>query len=195
MTVGPPASATGRVKRADAQRNEAALLAAASAVFVRSGIEAPIREIASAAGVGIATIYRHFASRAELVVAVYRHQVEELADAAPALLAAEPSPMRGLARWVDLFVGFLVTKHGLAAALRSDDPNLEALHAYFEDRVVPACALLLESAVRAGEARADLAAYELMHGIGNLCIRRGDDPGYDPHRLVAVLLQGLRAPG
>ena len=149
--MGSSVDTPARARRADARRNEAALLAAASAVFVRSGIEAPIREIASAAGVGIATIYRHFPSRAELVVAVYRHQVQELADAAPALLAAETSPIRGLTRWVDLFIDFLVTKHGLAAALRSGDPEFEALHTYFTERRAPACQLLLEAAERAGQ--------------------------------------------
>ena len=194
MTTDSSTDAPGRVKRADARRNEAALLAAAGAVFVRSGVEAPIREIAGAAGVGVATIYRHFPSRAELIVAVYRHQVEKLAATAPELLAAEASAMVALTRWVDLFIDFLVTKHGLAAALRSGDPGFEALHAHFEERVVPACGLLLEAAERGGEARAGLAAYEFMHGIGNLCIGGGDDPGYDPRRLVAVLLQGLRVP-
>src|SRR5215472_8043920 len=69
--AGQPA----RQKRADAQRNEQALLAAAAAVFVTSGVEAPVRDIAAAAGVGMGTIYRHFPTRADLVIAVYRHQV------------------------------------------------------------------------------------------------------------------------
>ena len=68
-------------KRADARRNEQALLAAAAAVFVASGVEAPVRDIAAAAGVGMGTIYRHFPTRADLVIAVYRHQVEACAEA------------------------------------------------------------------------------------------------------------------
>ena len=65
-----------RAKRADAQRNEKTLLDAAAAIFVASGVEAPIRHIAAKAGVGTATIYRHFPTRADLIIAVYRHKVE-----------------------------------------------------------------------------------------------------------------------
>jgi hypothetical protein len=75
-TIDEGAEQPPRQKRADAQRNEQRLLAAAAAVFVTSGVEAPVRDIAAAAGVGMGTIYRHFPTRADLVVAVYRHQVE-----------------------------------------------------------------------------------------------------------------------
>ena len=186
-----PASAR---KRADARRNEQALLEAAAAVFVTSGVDAPVRTIAAKAGVGMGTIYRHFPTRADLIVAVYRHQVEACAEAGPALLASSASPYRALAEWIGLFVDFLVTKHGLATALQSDDPSFEALHAYFIDRLVPVCTQILEAAIDAGEIRPDVGAYELMRGIGNLCIRRDNDPRYDPRRLVDLLLQGLRPP-
>jgi AcrR family transcriptional regulator len=181
-----------RGKRADAVRNQQALLAGAAAVFVTSGVDAPIREIAARAGVGIGTIYRHFPTRADLVVAVYRHQVEACAEAGPALLADAGSPFAALREWVDLFVDFLVTKHGLANALQSDSGGFEALHAYFLERLVPVCALLLDAAVEADEIRPGTTAYELMHGIGNLCVGRGNDPRYDPRRLVELLLRGLR---
>jgi AcrR family transcriptional regulator len=181
-----------RSKRADAQRNQQTLLTAAAAVFVTSGVDAPIREIAARAGVGIGTIYRHFPTRADLVVAVYRHQVEACAEAGPALLASAGSPLAALRQWIDLFVDFLVTKHGLANALRSDSTGFEALHAYFIDRLVPVCAQLLDAAVDAGEIRPGTHPYELMRGIGNLCIGRDSDPHYDPRRLVELLLLGLR---
>ncbi|MFJ9321463.1 TetR/AcrR family transcriptional regulator [Streptomyces globisporus] len=184
--------ASARPKRADAVRNQQTLLAAAAEVFVTSGVDAPIREIAKRAGVGMGTIYRHFPTRADLVVAVYRHQVEACAEAGPALLAEEESPFAALERWVDLFVDFLVTKHGLADALRSDSGGFEALHAYFLDRLVPVCGQLLDAAVGAGEARPGIEPYELMRGVGNLCVGRDDDPRYDPRRLVDLLLRGLR---
>ena len=181
-----------RSKRADAVRNQQTLLAAAAAVFVTSGVDAPIREIAARAGVGMGTIYRHFPTRADLVVAVYRHQVEACADAGPTLLAEAGSPFAALRQWVDLFVDFLVTKHGLANALQSDSSGFEALHAYFLDRLVPVCAQLLDAAVDVGEIRSGTQAYELMRGIGNLCVGRDGDPRYDPRRLVELLLRGLR---
>ena len=187
-----PAEAPARSKRADALRNQQTLLAAAAEVFVTSGVDAPIREIAARAGVGIGTIYRHFPTRADLVVAVYRHQVEACAEAD--LLASAGSPFAALTQWVGLFVDFLVTKHGLAKALQSDSSGFEALHAYFLDRLVPVCAQLLDAAVDAGEIRPGTQRHELMRGIGNLCIGRDSDPRYDPRRLVELLLRGLRQP-
>ncbi|WP_037908892.1 TetR/AcrR family transcriptional regulator [Actinacidiphila yeochonensis] len=179
-------------KRADARRNEQILLDAAAATFVVSGVEAPVREIASRAGVGVGTIYRHFPTRADLVVAVYRHQVESCAEAGSTLLEAAATPYAALSRWVNLFVDFLVTKHGLPAALQSGNDNFATLHTYFVDRLVPVCARLLAAAARAGEIRSDVDAYELMRGIGNLCI--GVDPRYDARRMVGLLIAGLRAP-
>ncbi|MFF7635067.1 TetR/AcrR family transcriptional regulator [Kitasatospora sp. NPDC008050] len=190
----PSGEVPARTKRADALRNKQTLLTAAASVFVTSGIDAPIREIAARAGVGVGTIYRHFPTRADLVVAVYRHQVEACAEAGPSLLAGADSPFAALRQWVDLFVDFLVTKHGLANALQSDNSGFDALHAYFLDRLVPVCAQLLDAAADAGEIRPGTHAYELMRGIGNLCIGRDSDPRYDPRRLVDLLLKGLRRP-
>ena len=188
------AAATARPKRADARRNKETLLDAAAAVFVASGVEAPVRDIAAKAGVGTGTIYRHFPTRADLVIAVYRHQVDACAEAGPALLAGGASPHAALGQWIDLFVDFLVTKHGLAAALRSDQAGFETLHAYFLDRLVPVCSRLLDAAVASGEIRSDLKALELMRGVGNLCIGADSDPDYDARRLVEVLVAGLRQP-
>ncbi len=179
-------------RRADARRNESALLEAAAAVFVTSGVEAPIRAIAAKAGVGLGTVYRHFPTRADLIVAVYRHQVEACAEAAPALLAAGPTPRVALERWIDLFVDLLVTKHGLAAMLQSDGARFGALHAYFLDRLVPVCAQLLAAAADAGEIRRDVEAYALLRGVGNLCIGAGAEPRYDARQLVTLLVTGLR---
>src|SRR6201994_4664722 len=92
-------------KRADAQRNEQSLLDAAAAVFVASGVDAPVRDIAARAGVGMGTLYRHFPTRADLIIAVYRHQVETCAEAGSALIASKRrNPYEALTEWVDLFV-------------------------------------------------------------------------------------------
>ncbi|WP_067834943.1 TetR/AcrR family transcriptional regulator [Nocardia lijiangensis] len=179
-------------KRADARRNEQTLLDAAAAAFVSSGVDAPVRDIAARAGVGVGTIYRHFPTRADLIVAVYRHQVEACAAAGPALLADSKTPHAALARWINLFVDFLVTKHGLAEALQSGDPTFETLHSYFLDRLVPVCTQLLDAAAAAGEIRPDMEAYELLRGVGNLCIGAGNTPRYDARRMVELLIAGLR---
>ncbi|WP_406262573.1 TetR/AcrR family transcriptional regulator [Actinacidiphila glaucinigra] len=181
-----------RSRRADARRNEESLLVAAAAAFVASGVEAPVRDIAARAGVGTGTIYRHFPTRADLIIAVYRHQVDACAEAGPALLAGGATPHIALARWIDLFVDFLVTKHGLAAVLQSDNTGFETLHAYFLDRLLPVCAELLDAAAAAGEIRSDVEAYALMRGVGNLCIGADSDPRYDARRLAGLLVAGLR---
>lgn len=191
MADGEPTPPAPR-KRADARRNEAALLGAAAAAFVASGVDVPVRDIAARAGVGVGTIYRHFPTRADLVVAVYRHQVETCAQAGPTLLEARTSPLAALTEWTDLFIDFLVTKRGLAGALRPDSAAFETLHAYFLDRLVPVCAQLLEAAVAAGEADPGVDAYGLMRAIGNLCIGADADPDYDARRMVQLVIAGLR---
>jgi hypothetical protein len=123
---------------------------------------------------------------------VYRHQVEACAEAGAAYLAEAPTPSAALSRWIDVFVDLLVTKHGLAAALRSDSTQFDALHAYFLDRLLPVCTRLLDAAAAAGEIRPEVSAYELMRGVGNLCIGADSDPRYDARRLVGLLLAGLR---
>ncbi|MFD9369975.1 TetR/AcrR family transcriptional regulator [Streptomyces sp. NPDC060020] len=191
---GQSPGSSANSKRKDARRNQQTLLEAAAAAFVTSGVEAPVRDIAARAGVGIGTIYRHFPTRADLVIAVFRHQVDACAEAGPALLTSSPTPHAALGQWVDLFVDFLVTKHGLAAAMQGDGTGFESLHAYFLERLVPACAQLLDAATASGEIRTDLDAYQLMRGIGNLCIGAESDPRYDARRLVALLVAGLRRP-
>lgn len=178
-------------RRADARRNEQTLLEAAAAVFVTSGVDAPVRAIAAAAGVGMGTIYRHFPTRADLVVAVYRHQVDALDAAAPALLADTASPHAALARWVDDLVDFLVTKHGLGTVLPSDDHTAVALHAAIVDRLAPACGRLLAAAEDAGEIAPGTVPLTLLRGIGNLCAGFPADRQDDARRLVHLLVAGL----
>ncbi len=187
--AGQPDVVPVAAKRADVVRNQRKLLDAAAEVFVTSGVDAPVREIAARAGVGMGTLYRHFPTRADLVVAVYRHQVEECAQAGPRLLAEADSPLEALRQWIDLFVDFLVTKHGLAGIPLPD--SSPTLHTYFLDRLLPVSEQLLKAAAEAGEARGDIQPYELMRGIGNLCVVPDRDPRYDPRRLIDLLLRGL----
>ncbi|WP_331751971.1 TetR/AcrR family transcriptional regulator [Streptomyces chartreusis] len=195
MTMGNPASAMpARGKRADSLRNQQAVITAAAEVFLTSGVDAPIRQIAARAGVGMGTIYRHFPTRADLITAVYNQQIEDLATAGPALLERTDTPFDALSQWIDLFVDFLITKHGLANALQSDSERFADLHAHFLDRLSPVTTQLIDAAIDAGDIQPGIQPYELMRGIGNLCIGRGSDPRYDPRRLIALLLLGLRRP-
>lgn len=174
------------------RRSERDLLDAAAAVFVESGVDAPVRDIAARAGVGVGTIYRHFPTRPELVVAVYRHQVEACAEAGPRLLADSSTPEEALRAWIKLFVEFLVTKHGLASALHGDGAGSGALHRYFVDRLVPVCGSLLGAARAAsGAGSRSVDAYNVLKGVGNLCIGAAADPRYDADELVQLLISGV----
>ena len=182
---------TSRPVRADAQRNIGALLEAALAVFSTSGVDAPVREITLRAGVGVGTLYRHFPQRADLVAAVFRHEVDACANAAP-ILAAEHEPADALARWMRRYAAFIATKRGLATALHSGDPAFDALPAYFKARLVPALRTLLEAAYAAGEVRDDVEADELLGAVARLCMQaREERPGH-AERMVALLVDGLR---
>jgi hypothetical protein len=97
-------------------------------------------------------------------------------------------------RWFDLFVDFLVTKHGLAAVLQSKDPCFDPLHSYFLERIVPVCAQLLHAAANTGEIRAGQDPHELMRGVASLCAGAGSHHAYDARRLVSILIAGLRLP-
>ena len=103
------------------------------------------------------------------------------------------TPYAALAQWIDLFVDFLVTKHGLAAALQSDNAGFETLHAYFLDRLVPVCAQLLDAAAAAGEIRPDVDGPRAHARRRQPLHRRGSDPRYDARRMVGLLIAGLRS--
>lgn len=176
--------------RADAQRNKDALLEAALAVFATSGVDAPVREIAAKAGVGVGTLYRHFPQRSDLIAAVFRRQVDACADAA-AVLAAEHTPGEALALWLQRYADFIATKRGLAAALHSGDPAYNSLPAYFDERFRPALQALLDAAASAGEVRADIEPDDLLRAVASLCMSVHYDPDF-ARRMVALLVDGLR---
>lgn len=180
-----------RPVRADARRNIGALLEAALAVFVTSGVDAPVRAIAARAGVGVGTVYRHFPQRSDLVAAVFRHEVDACADAAP-VLATEHDPGEALARWMQRYAAFIVTKRGLATALQSGHPAFEALYAYFHDRLQPALRGLLDAAAAAGAVRGDVGAEELLGAVASLCMQARDERPEHTRRMVALLVDGLR---
>ncbi|WP_218974282.1 TetR/AcrR family transcriptional regulator [Streptomyces sp. NP160] len=186
MTVEEPAAV--RRPRADAQRNEAAVLDAAAALFAEKGVDAPVREVAERAGVGVGTVYRRFPQRSDLVAAVFRREVDACARAGPAL-AAEHGPADALERWMLRFTGFVATKRGLAAALHSGDPAFEGLPAYFEGTLGPVLAELLRAAVAAGEVRRDVEASELLFAVTRLS---SSGTATDDQRLVKLLVDGLR---
>ena len=180
-----------RPMRADGQRKMNALLKAAMEVFQESGVDAPVREIAERAGVGLGTVYRHFPQRSDLIKAVFQSRVDACADAAPKL-ASKYEPGDALAEWMQRYVDFIATKRGLAAALHSGDPAYSALPIYFNTRLLPALTMLLDGAVAAGSVRAGIDAKDLLHAVANLCrVSHDKEPAYS-RRMVALLVDGLR---
>lgn len=187
MSTGTQGDTPARAPRADAKRNLETLVAAAKTVFARSGVNAPVREIAEEAGVGVGTLYRHFPQRTDLIIAVFRDAVDAAADAAPELAAKYP-PGEAVSQWMQRFVDFIGTKRGLAASLHSGDPAFAELPAYFQDRFLPALQGLLDAAVAAGEMRPGIDATELLTAAANLA-HRDIEQG---RRMVALLVDGMR---
>jgi len=177
--------------RSDAQRNIDSLLGAANAVFGTSGVDAPAKEIADLAGVGVVTLYRHFPQRSDLVVAVIQRDIDACADAVPALAAAL-EPGAALAKWLGRYTALLATKRGLAAALHSGEPAFDALPGYFFERLGPALGSLLEAATASGEIRAGISSKDLLYAVANLCLPVADEGVEYSQRMVALLIDGLR---
>ena len=178
--------------RADAQRNVDALLAAAKEEFVSSGVDVGVRAIAARAGVGTATLYRHFPTRADLISAVFHREIDDLLATATSLSEAY-EPGEALDRWVNRYIDFVATKHGLAAALHSGDPAFSGLREHFEEQVGPALQILLDRAEHAGLISSGTNALDLLGAIANLCIPPpGTNDTSRAHRMVALLLNGLR---
>ena len=180
-----------RPARADARRNLDALLKAALEVFAVSGVDAPVRDIAAKAGVGVGTVYRHFPQRSDLVAAVFRREVDACADAALGL-AAEHGPAEALARWIQRYAAFIATKRGLASALHSGDPAFRALPGYFEARLLPALQSLLRPAVVAGEIRTGVDPNDLLIAVSRLGMGGGTGGAEQTRRMVGLLVDGLR---
>lgn len=176
--------------RADARRNEDAILEAAKQLFTTSGIDATVREIATVAGVGMGTLYRRFPTRADLIASVFRREVDACAEAA-ATLSNDYGPGAAVALWLERYWDFLITKRGLAAALHSGDPAFDALPAYFRSQFEPALASLMQNAISAGDIRDDVDPWVLLRAVGALA---GTADGGEPAEarvMLSVMIDGL----
>ncbi|MBX7483590.1 TetR/AcrR family transcriptional regulator [Qipengyuania sp. 6D47A] len=175
--------------RIDARRSEEAVIDAARALFAAEGVDVPNRSIANAAGVGIGTLYRRFPTRADLIAAVFRQEIDACA-AATEDLAATHSPFEALAEWLRRFAAFIATKRGFSAALHSGDPAYAGLPRHFEDRFYPALDGLLKTAREAGVIRDGLTADDLVKTVARLVSPQDTGLG---ERMLEVLIDGLRA--
>jgi AcrR family transcriptional regulator len=181
-----------RKPRADSVRNRERVLEAAKAVFSAGGAEASLEAVARAAGVGIGTLYRHFPTREALFEAVYRREVQQLADLAEEL-KQERQPIEALRKWMHSNVTFVATKKGMLAALALAAYKNSELYSYSFDRLSQAVGGLLDRAIAAGEIRDDVSAEDLFRALIGMCYMH-DQPGWQASvlRLVDVFIDGLR---
>jgi AcrR family transcriptional regulator len=181
---------TGSVslRRADTRRNHERILTAAAKSLAEKG-EVSFNAIAKQAGVGVGTVYRHFPTPEALIVAVYQRELDQLVDVVPELLA-KYDPELAFRKWTtDHLVHYMITKRGLANALRSavrkgELPTNEALR--------DAIATLLKANVEAGTIRADLDPKTVLLGLGGLLLLSAkDDWRHEAACLADLLWRGM----
>lgn len=188
-----PDGASTRPKRADALRNTEIVLEAAKTVFAESGVDAPMRDIAARAGVGVGTIYRNYPLRSDLIIAVFRREVDATAQEADRL-AAEFPPEQALRLWVARLVRFVATKRGFAQALHSGDPAYEPLPVHFLGTLSPRVQAIIDAGVRDGSIRDGIRAEDLIHAVSRLADSHPGDSDGRAGRMIDVLLDGMLLP-
>jgi AcrR family transcriptional regulator len=180
------------LRRSDAVRNREAILAAALDALAEAP-GASLNAIARRAGVANATLYRHFPTRAELVLAAYEREVDDLVDAADLLLAEQP-PLDALRSWVERLARYAVTKHGLADALRSAGISGSELSSSATYRaIVAALDRLLQANISAGTLRAGLDADDVILALAGLWqLDPASDWSARAGRIYELVLGGLQ---
>ncbi len=161
-------------------------------MFSAGGPEASLEAVARTAGVGIGTLYRHFPTREALFEAVYRREVQHLADLAERL-KDEAEPVEALRQWMRSNVRFVATKKGMSAALAlAAYKNPDLFSASF-DRLTRAVGGLLDRAIANGEIRNDISPEDLLRALVGMCYLH-DQHGWQKSvlRLVDVFIDGLR---
>ncbi len=179
--------------RADARRNRERLLATALKLFTSTKEGVTLSAVAAEAGVGIGTLYRHFPTRDALVEAIYRDEVDRLADAAPALLAEMPAD-EALEAWLNRYAGLIATKRGLMEVVRSIfEPGAEA-SAYSRERMRGAVTLLLDAAAKTGRVRGDLDPADVLLAVAaSTWTVAGDGKWQERVRpVLRIIMDGLR---
>jgi AcrR family transcriptional regulator len=181
-----------RALRADASRNRDALLAAATRAFASSEDEPSMRAIAREAGVGIATLYRHFPTRESLVDAVYHDQVERLTLGARELLDQLP-PAEAMRSWMNLFGDWLMTKHGMIGTLLAMIESGEIALAETRTELLGVITTILDAGTAAGDLRVDITAEDIAASlIGIFTVVGKPEQRAQANRLMNLLMDGLR---
>jgi AcrR family transcriptional regulator len=189
------ATALTRKPRADSARNRQLLIDAAKAGFSEVGLNVSLEEIARRAGVGIGTLYRHFPTREAVVEAVYRREVEQLAEAVPQLLETSPAG-EALHKWMHLFVDYIATKRLIAPSLGAAASRTSTLYATSAELITRAISTLVKRAVASGAVRKDIDPSDLLRALVGVSYGNPDE-GWEAsaRRLIDILMDGLRRKG
>ncbi|MFF9645726.1 TetR/AcrR family transcriptional regulator [Kitasatospora aureofaciens] len=186
MTDGTP-----RPLRADARRNREKILTAAAHAFTAHGLDAHLEHIAKDAGVGSATLYRNFPTREALIEAVYRNEVAQLCDAAPALLA-RTAPDQALRAWAHLFLDYAAAKYGMIEALRTIAATGSNPYGHSRERIQAAVTALMDACAAAGLIRTDVRPDDIAAALEGIALTSaGPEHRQRAERLLDLTLDGL----
>jgi AcrR family transcriptional regulator len=187
----PSSQLPSPTRRADAERNRDKILAAARAAFADPDADVSMAEVSRRAGVGMATLYRNFPGRRELLEALYAQKIDALCDIAQAVDGETPGA--ALLAWLHQFFAFVTSKRAIAAELleRSDGSN--PLLGEGRTRVLRAARPLLEAAQRANEVRTDLTLEQITDMVVAIAKIHGDSRYLEP--ILQAALEGLRPTG
>lgn len=187
-----PTPKPGRRPRADGERNRLRLIEAAKEAFGKEGAAVSLDQIARNADVSIATLYRHFPTRDELISAVYQQEVTALIEAADRLMTRR-EPAAALHEWLLLFVDFLDAKHGMAAAMDTLIGGPEPLYSKTPHRLDVPIKALVAGGVAAGVFRNDIEPHDLLRALAGVAhVRPSKGWKRSAARMVALLLKGLQ---
>ncbi|WP_213816594.1 TetR/AcrR family transcriptional regulator [Glaciihabitans sp. dw_435] len=181
-----------RALRADAQLNHDRVLEVAAELFATDGADTSMKSLATAAGVGVGTLYRRFPSREILIEAVYRTETTKLAEAAATLLETM-TPITALRTWMGMFVSYMLAKYGMAEALKAVLLDGGELRMETRQRLVDALSLLLTAAEADGSIRTDLPPLRILMGISGIVLIADEfhEAGLTD-QLLDLQLDGLR---
>ncbi len=189
MVTADPA----RPMRADARRNYERIVETAKEAFTADGVDVPADDIAKRAGVGAGTLYRHFPTREKLIEAVYRDEIDLLAQRGFDLLEEGLPPGEVLEAWLGEQVDYVVEKHGLAMTLKASVDAGSEVFGWCQARLRSAADAIVLNAQEAGVLRKDVMGVDLLrlgHGVGSASTRATPE---DTKRLLGIVLDGLRS--
>ena len=186
----PPKPA--RKPRADAKRNRDRILEVAKEVFTRVGASASLDDIARRSGIGSGTLYRHFPTRDALIEAVYRSEIEKLADAGPRFAATLP-PLEAPSAWMLLFIDHVARKMLIIPAMETVAGGSSRLILGSGDLIRATFAALAQRAIASGDLRQDTDPNDLVRALVGV-FHTAYEPGWEQtaRRLVDILIAGSR---